>query len=76
MRVRVSVREIVRSVGTPGRAVSREGWGGPGGDERVKQPSRGIESSFSMALVCTTSRRILASAGTTHGPEKGDLFLL
>ena len=32
-----------------------------------------IKSSFLIALRFTTSRRILASASTNQGPEKGDL---
>ena len=34
------------------------------------------KSSFSIPLICTTNRRIPASAGTNQGPEKGDLILL
>ena len=32
----------------------------------------GGESSFSIALICTTSGRIPASASTNQGPEQGD----
>ena len=32
-----------------------------------------IESSFSIALICATSRRIPASASTNQGPDKDDL---
>jgi len=38
-------------------------------------PQKGGESSFSVALICTASRRIPASA-TNQGPEKGDLCLV
>jgi len=33
-----------------------------------------IKSSFSIALICTTSRRIPASASTNQGPEKCSLI--
>ena len=36
----------------------------------------GIKSSFSIALMCTTSRRMPASASTNQGPETGDVVLL
>jgi len=36
-------------------------------------PQSGIKSSFETALICTTSHRIPASAGTNRGPERGDL---
>ena len=39
-------------------------------------PHSGIKSSFLISLIFTTSRRILASASTNQGPEKGDLNLL
>ena len=35
-----------------------------------------IKSSFSIVLICTTRRRIPASASTNQGPETGDLILL
>jgi hypothetical protein len=35
-----------------------------------------IKSSFSIALMCTPSHRIPASASSNHGPEKGHLILL
>ena len=35
-----------------------------------------IKSSFSIALICTTSRRISASASTNQVSEKGNLTLL
>ena len=35
-----------------------------------------IESSFSIALICTKSRRNLASASTNTGPNRSDLVLL
>jgi len=33
-----------------------------------------IKSSLSIALICTTSQRIPASASTNQGSEKGDLM--
>ena len=36
-------------------------------------PQRGGKLPFSIALICTTSRRIPAIASTNQGPEKGDL---
>ena len=38
---------------------------------RATSPQKEIKSSFSSALICTTRRRIPASASTNHGPEKG-----
>jgi len=35
-----------------------------------------LRSSCSIALMCTTSRRIPVSFSTNHGPEKGDLIPL
>jgi len=35
---------------------------------------RGSKLSFSIALICTTSHRIPAGAGTNEGPETGDLM--
>jgi len=49
---------------------------GPGHCGRTTSPQSGIKSSLSIALICTTRRQIPASAGTNHGPEKGDLILL
>ena len=49
----------------------------------VAQPSaerniceRGIKSSFSMASICATPRRVPESASTNHGPGKRDLVPL
>jgi len=39
-------------------------------------PQSVIKSSFSIALIWATSRRIPASASTNKGTEKGDLILL
>ena len=36
-------------------------------------PQLGIKLSFEAALICTTSRRIPASASPNQGPEQGDL---
>jgi len=43
---------------------------------RTTSHPRGGKSSFSIALICTTSRRIAESASTNQGPEKGDLITL
>ena len=37
-------------------------------------PQSRIKSSFPIALIFTTSRRIPASASTNNGPEKGDFI--
>ena len=39
----------------------------------VDLPRRGGKSSFSIAVICTTRRRISANASTKHGAERGDL---
>ena len=39
-------------------------------------PPREIKSFLSIALICTTRRRILATASTSHGLEKGGLIPL
>ena len=44
-----------------GPATSPQGW---------------IKSSFSIALMCSTTRRVPASAGTTRGAEKDDVIPL
>ena len=36
-------------------------------------PQRGRKSCFTIALLCTTRRRIPESASANQGPEKGDL---
>ena len=40
----------------------------------VCDPHIGVKKSFSMALMCTTRRRIPASASTKGGPKKGGLI--
>jgi len=45
-------------------------------ESRIADTCRAIKLSFSLALVCTTSRRIPASEGTNQGHEKGDLVPL
>ena len=39
----------------------------------IEPARRMIKSSFSIALICTTSRRVPANAGTNQETEKGDL---
>ena len=39
-------------------------------------PQNGIKSSFSIALICTTSRRILVSANTNLETQKSELIPL
>jgi len=41
---------------------------------RGASETSGIKPPFSIALMCTTSRRIMANASTHQGPEKGDLM--
>ena len=38
--------------------------------------ARRSKSSFPIALICTTSRRITTSTSTNQGPQKGDLITM
>ena len=42
----------------------------------ANSPPSGIKPSFSMALICTTRRRIPLSASTNQGSEKGEWVLI
>jgi len=56
------------------------GGGGGGRDEprllATTSPQSSIKSPVLIALMCTTNRRIPASASKNQGPETGDLILL
>ena len=58
------------------RAQSRGRRGHSGRLGAATSPQSGIKSSFLIALICTTSLRILASASTNEGLERIKLILL
>jgi len=47
---------------------------GTGIAQATSSPASGIKSSFSIALICTTSRRIFASASANRGLGRSDLM--
>ena len=61
---------------TRGSCIDSRAQGGREGERRTTSPQSGIKSSLSIALICTTSRQISASASAKTNLTKCDLILL
>ena len=67
-----TVRTLNPTLAGPFRSMGQTAMGPTG----PTSPQSAIKSSFSIALICTTSHRIPVSASTNQGPEKGEVVLL
>ena len=67
-----SQRTAVVPATAPGAARVSRSSGSGGSSLSGASTAAGIKSSFSIALICTRSRRFPASASTNQGYEKGD----